>query len=229
MNIIPMKKLISFITILFFTIPYAQNLKNFSVPKGYKKVMEVKGDLDKDGTDETVLVFNTDKTASDYSEKKDYKRVFYILKNDQGNLKIWKENSTLLYSSGLGFYPDDNILNIQIKNNCLVVEQSFFSNSRHTQVNKHTFRFQNGGFFLIGSYDNFADTCDFDFTNEINFSTGKVIVDKEYSSCDEGYSKIPENVHKEFIHKPKVLIKMDDYRIGNHKFKIPGLKEDFVF
>ncbi|WP_185248927.1 hypothetical protein [Chryseobacterium bernardetii] len=75
-----MKKLISFITILFLTIPYAQNLKNFSVPKGYKKVMEVKGDLDKDGTDETVLVFNTDKTASDYSEKKDYKRVFYILK-----------------------------------------------------------------------------------------------------------------------------------------------------
>lgn len=226
-----MKKIFSFVSIVLATISYAQNLKNFSVPKSYKKIAEVKGDLDKDGKDETVLVFDTDKTASDYERapgEKDYKRVFYILKNEQGLLKIWKENSTLLYSSGLGFYPGDNILDIQIKNNCLVVEQSFFSNSRHTQVNKHTFRFQNGDFYLIGSYDNFADTCDFDFTNEINFSTGKVVVDREYSSCDED-TKIPENVHKDFIHRLKTLIKMDDFKMGEHRFKIPGLKEDFVF
>ncbi|WP_347218411.1 hypothetical protein [Chryseobacterium sp.] len=226
-----MKKLFSFTVILLFTLSYAQNLKPFSVPKGYKKVMEVKGDLDKDGKDETVLVFDTDKTASDHesaSGKKDYKRVFYILKSEQGNPKIWKENFTLLYSSGLGFYPDDNILNLQIKNNCLVVEQSFFSNSRHTQLTKHTFRFQNGDFYLIGSYNHLADTCDFNFTNEINFSTGKVIVDREYSSCDDE-TKIPENMYKEFIHKFKPLIKMDDFKMNEHKFKIPGLKEDFIF
>lgn len=227
-----MKKFLSLITIFLISGFYAQNLKSFSVPKSYKKILEVKGDLDKDGKDETVLVFNTDKTASDdesSSGKKDYKRAFYILKNEQGQLKIWKENSTLLNSSGLGFYPDDNILNIQIKNNCLVVEQSFFSNSRHTQTNKHTFRFQNGDFYLIGSYDNFADTCEFDFTNEVNFSTGKVIVDKEYSSCDEDHTKTPENFHKEFVHKLKTLITMDNFKIREHQFKIPGLKEDFVF
>lgn len=226
-----MKKIFSFISILLATISYAQNLKNFSVPKGYKKVSEIKGDLDKDGKDETVLVFDTDKTASDYERapgKKDYKRVLYILKNEQGQPKIWKENFTLLFSSGLGFYPDDNVLNIQIKNNCLVVEQNFSSNSRHTQTNKHTFRFQNGDFYLIGSYDNFADNCEFDFTNEINFSTGKVIVDREYSSCDDG-AKIPENFYKEFNYKLKTLIKMDDFKMGEHKFKIPGLKEDFIF
>ncbi|WP_232815951.1 hypothetical protein [Chryseobacterium capnotolerans] len=61
-----MKKLLSFIIILFFTISYAQNLKNFTVPRGYKKVTEVKGDLDKDGKDETVIVFDTGKTVSDY-------------------------------------------------------------------------------------------------------------------------------------------------------------------
>lgn len=227
-----MKKIFPCIALLTITGFYAQNLKPFSVPKSYKKVLEMTGDLDKDGKDETVLVFDTDKTASDYERapgKKDYKRVFYILKSEQGNLKTWKENGTLLYSSGLGFYPDDNMLNIQIKNNCLVVEQSFFSNSRHTQVSKHTFRFQNGDFYLIGSYDNFADTCGFDFTNEINFSTGKVIVEREYSSCDDDDKKIPENFYKEFSYKLKPLIKMNDYKMGEHKFKIPGLKEDFVF
>lgn len=210
----------------------AQNLKNFSVPKGYKKVTEVKGDLDKDGKDETVLVFDTNTKASDYEKypgEKDYKRVFYILKNEQGNLKIWKENSTLLYSSGMGFYPESNVLDIQIKNNCLTVEQQFSSNSRHTQTNKHTFRFQNGDFYLIGLYDNFADNCEFDFTNEINFSTGKVLVDREYSSCDDENTKVPENIHKNFTYKLKTLIKMDDFKMGKHRFKIPGLKEDFIF
>lgn len=227
-----MKKPVSLITFLLITAFHAQNLKNFSVPKEYKKVTEVKGDLDKDGKDETVLVFDTDRTASGHetaSGKKDYKRVFYILKNELGRLKVWKENSTLLYSSGMGFYPEGNILDIQIKNYCLVVEQQFSSNSRHTQTSKHTFRYQNGDFYLIGSYDNFADNCEFNFTGEINFSTGKVIVDREYSSCDDDNTKTPENIHKEFIYKLKSLIKMDDYKMGEHKFNIPGLKEDFIF
>ncbi|MGU3375506.1 hypothetical protein [Chryseobacterium sp. M5A1_1a] len=226
-----MKNLFSIITILFVTLSNAQHLKDFSVPKGYKKITEVKGDLDKDGKDEVVMVFDTTQKESEnesYSGRKDYKRVFYILKNGRGSLKIWKENSTLLYSSGMGFYPEDNILEILIKNNCLVAHQQFFTNSRHTQVFKHTFRFQNGDFYLIGAHDNFNDTCDFDFTNEINFSTGKVIVDKEYSSCDDD-TKVPENFHKEFTYKLQSLIKMNDFKIGEHKFKIPGLKEDFIF
>lgn len=227
-----MKKTVSLIAIFLLPAFQAQNLKNFSIPKDYKKVTEVKGDLDKDGKDETVIVLDTDKTASDHetaSGKKDYKRVFYILKNEQDQLKIWKENSTLLYSSGMGFYPEDNILDIQIKNNCLVVKQQFSSNSRHTQTSKHTFRFQNSDFYLIGSYHNFADNCEFNFTDEINFSTGKAIVDREYSSCDDDHEVIPGNIHKEFIHQLKNLIKMDDYKMGKHRFKIPGLKEDFIF
>jgi hypothetical protein len=55
-----------------------------------------------------------------------------------------------------------------------------------------------------------------------------VIVDREYSSCDED-TKVPENSHKEFTHKFPALIKMNDFFIGDHKFRIPGLKEDFVF
>lgn len=209
----------------------AQKLKNFSVPKGYTQIAEAKGDLDKDGKDETVLVFNTNIKAS-YEQNpegtSDYKRVFYILKNENSGLKVWKENSDIIFSNGFGFYPSDNTLEVSIKNNSLQIGQTFFTNSRHTQKYKHTFRFQNGDFYLIGLYDHFEDTCDFSFTNEINFSTGKVIVDKEYSSCDEN-AKTSANSYKEFIHKFPALIKMNDFFIGDHKFKIPGLKEEFVF
>lgn len=226
-----MKTFFSFLIVLAVSGLSAQKLKNFSVPKGYTQIAEAKGDLDKDGKDETVLVFNTNIKASHEQNPEgtsDYKRVFYILKNENSSLKVWKENSDIIFSSGFGFYPSDNTLEVSIKNNSLQIGQTFFTNSRHTQKYKHTFRFQNGDFYLIGLYDHFEDTCDFSFTNEINFSTGKVIVDKEYSSCDEN-AKTPANSHKEFIHKFPALIKMNDFFIGDHKFKIPGLKENFVF
>ena len=225
------KTFFSFLIVLAVSGLSAQKLKNFSVPKGYTQIAEAKGDLDKDGKDETVLVFNTNIKAS-YEQNpegtSDYKRVFYILKNENSGLKVWKENSDIIFSNGFGFYPSDNTLEVSIKNNSLQIGQTFFTNSRHTQKYKHTFRFQNGDFYLIGLYDHFEDTCDFSFTNEINFSTGKVIVDKEYSSCDEN-AKTSANSYKEFIHKFPALIKMNDFFIGDHKFKIPGLKEEFVF
>ncbi|WP_276875231.1 hypothetical protein [Chryseobacterium joostei] len=227
-----MKNLFSLITILFITLSNAQNLKDFSVPKGYTKITEEKGDLDKDGKNETVIILETNQKASenkDDPEHKDFKRILYILKQDHGKLKIWKENSILIFSSGTGFYPEYNSPpKISIKTNALAITQEFNTNSRHTLTYQHTFRFQNGDFYLIGSSENFADTCEFDFTYEINFSTGKVIVDKKFSSCDDN-EKVPKDFYKEFTHKFQDLIKMENFKIGEHQFKIRGLKEDFTF
>ncbi|WP_312994464.1 hypothetical protein [Chryseobacterium flavum] len=219
------------ISSLSITFSNAQDLKAFSVPEGYAKITESKGDLDKDGNDEIVMIFNTTQRVSEnkeYPKDKDYKRVLYILKNENGNLKIWKENAVLLLSSGTGFYPEDNIPEIRIKSNVLIISQHFFTNSRHTQNYRHSFRFQKGDFYLIGSYDNFEDTCSFSFLREINFSTGKVIINKDFSSCDDEV-KIPENVHKEFTHTFNALIKMNDFQIGKNRFKIPGSNEYFIF
>lgn len=221
-----MKLFLSFFSLFIFTLFQSQELKDFVIPKGYEKVLEVKGDLDKDGKEETVIVYNT----PDKIENQGYKRKFYILKTSQGNLKIWKENSAILNSSGAGFYPEDNKLEIQIKNNCLVISQSYYSNSRHTDTSKHTFRFQNGDFYLIGSFNKFEDTCEFSFTNDVNFSTGKAVVDETYSECDgDENRKIPKDYHKEFIHKFDTLIKMNDFRIGENKFSIPNSKKYFTY
>lgn len=221
-----MKLFLSFFSLLIFTMFQSQELKDFVIPKGYEKVLEVKGDLDKDGKEEIVIVYNT----PDKIENQGYKRKFYILKNSEGNLKIWKENSTILNSSGAGFYPEDNTLEIQVKNNCLVISQSYYSNSRHTDTSKYTFRFQNGDFYLIGSFNKFEDTCEFSFTNDVNFSTGKAIVDETYSDCDgDENRKIPKDYHKEFIHKFDTLIKINDFRVGENKFSIPNSKKYFTY
>ena len=223
-----MKKILSFLVIFLFTFSYSQELKDFAIPKGYEKILETKGDLDKDGKDETVIVFNTDKTPD--SESPGLVRKFYILKNINGKLKIWKENSNLIFDSKEGFYPESNALELTIKNNCLVIFQSYFSNSRHTVTSKNTYRFQNGDFYLIGALVQFDDTCEFNFTDEINFSTGKVIVSEEYSDCDDGSNrKIPENYHKEFTYKLPKLIKMNEYKMGKNEIKIPNSKKTFNF
>ena len=223
-----MKNFLSFFAIIFFSILQSQELKDFTIPKSYEKILETKGDLDKDGRDETVIVFNTGKRAD--SESPGLVRKLYILKNINGKLKIWKENSALIFDSKLGFYPADNELELTIKNNCLVIFQSYFSNSRHTVTSKNTYRFQNGDFYLIGALVKFDDTCEFNFSDEINFSTGKVIVREEYSDCDDGSDrKVPENYYKELTNKLPKLIKMSDYKMGKNEIKIPNSKKSFNF
>lgn len=213
---------------MFCSILYSQELKDFVIPKGYEKILETKGDLDKDGKDEFVMVFNTDKIINKNSEG--LERKLYILKNINGKLKIWQENSNLLFNSKEGFYPSDNELKLSIKNNCLVIFQSYFSNSRHTVTSKNTFRLQNGDFYLIGALVKFDDTCEFNFSSEINFSTGKVIVDDQYSDCDDGSDrKRPENYYKEFNHKFNKLIKMNDFKIGENEIKIPNSTKSFNY
>jgi len=221
-----MKKILSCLVIFLFTFSYSQELTDFTIPKGYEKILEMKCDLDKDGKDETVLVFNTDlKTKSEGLERK-----LYILKNINGKLKVWKENSNLIFDSKEGFYPSDNQLELSIKNNCLIILQSYFSNSRHTVTSKNTFRFQNGDFYLIGALVKFDDTCEFNFKSEANFSTGKVIIDDQYSDCDSGYEReVPKNYYKEFTQKLPKLIKMNDYKMGTNEIKIPNSKKTFNF
>lgn len=221
---------IPFFTAVLFSLSFqAQSLNGFSIPKGYQKIAEAKGDLDKDGKEEIVIVFNTNATVNSKLDSNNcVVRALYIIKDQNGKPRVWKENKTLLFSSGAGFYPQGNILNIEIRNNTLIVEQQFSTNSRHTQTYHHVFRFQNGDFYLIGSRDKFDDTCEFSFLNEINFSTGKIIIDKTYSSCDDD-AKIPDDYHKEFIHPFKPLIRMNDLRIGENKIKVHGTDEYLYF
>ncbi|SDQ86531.1 hypothetical protein SAMN05421664_2893 [Chryseobacterium soldanellicola] len=224
-----MKNFFSFFVIIFFPVFHAQELKNFVVPKGYTKIAETKGDLDKDGKDEIVLVFNTDKKVkSDFNNG--YQREFFILKNNNGKLQIWRKNSTVIFASETGFYPEYNpIPDVKIKNGCIIISQKFNTNSRHTQAYIHTFRFQNGDFYLIGSVSTFDDTCEFNMLNEINFSTGKAIVNENYSSCDEEEKNIPKDYHKEFIHKLSSLVKMNNFTPGENSFKIPNSDKYFNY
>jgi len=203
----------------------AQTLLNFTAPKGSHKVMETAGDLNKDGIEEKVYVYNINKPNGELG----FFRELYICKIVDGETKLWKKNTSMLRSSkDCGFcYGGDAEVLLEIKNNTLIIEQKFYHNSRHFSEIRDIFRYQQADWFLIGSNYQLYDTCDFDYTYDINFSTKQVDVSLEYGDCDEEPKK-PEDEYYKFKY-PFKPIRMDGFKPGNTSILIPNTKKYFMY
>lgn len=177
---------ITFLFLFFFiSMCFSQEFKE---PKEYSKVLEVKGDLNEDGVKEIVTVYNTNKEELRIG----FKRVLYIFEIKNNKRVLLKKNTTVLWNSkDCGFCnignsdENDPIETILIKNNTLIIKQKTANNSRRSQTSKLIFRFQHNDWYLIGTTFNYYDTCLFDYLYDINFSTNKIHITKDTSSCDE--------------------------------------------
>lgn len=222
-----MIKFIFTLFILFITLHVtSQTLPDFNPPKNYKLVLEARGDLDKDGKEEMVYAFDTDKTDG----KDGLKRILYICKQVDGKIKLWKSNGTILWSSkDCGFCVDAGVnLSIKIKNNTLITEQTFNHNTRHYSTWKNIYRYQNNDWFVIGSTMKDYDTCDFDYQYDINFSTKQVNVAYTYGSCDDD-KKIPKDSFYNFKYPFTAIPKMDGFTPGKVELKFPANNKYFYY
>ena len=172
---------------LFFNFYWCFS-QEFNIPVGYTKVLEVKGDLNKDGIEETVVVYNTDEKEPEIG----FKRVLCIFEIKNGKRILLKKNATILRNStDNGFYNTSNSENADpldtfiVKKNTLIIQQKRFHNSRRATQSKLIFRCQENDWFLIGSTCHYYDTCLFEEVHDINFSTNKVHITKDTSSCDD--------------------------------------------
>lgn len=87
------------------------------------------------------------------------------------------------------------LVDISIKNNTLIIEHETHNNSRRTENYKQIFRYQNNDWYLIGSKYRYWDTCDFDYTYDINFSTQKINIAKDTGNCDDIEDSKRNQVH----------------------------------
>lgn len=220
-----MKLFIIPVILLFVLEAKAQNLKNFVVPKGYQKVLEARGDLDRDGIEETVFAYNTIKNDS-----VGLTRELYICKNVNGVLKLWKQNTSILWDSqDCGFCTDNGVnLTLKIKNFTLVVEQTFWHSTRHTSIFKNVFRYQNNDWYLIGSTYNDTYNCGYDHTYDINFSTKQVQVTYGGEECDDDQPAYKKSQIK-FNYPFKTIPKMDGFVAGKVELSIPNSKKYFYY
>jgi len=220
-----MKLILLLIALITFQAT-AQTLPDFTAPKTYKKILEVKGDLDKDGIAETILAYD----ANQSTDQTGFKRVLYICKLVNGKLKLWKENKSILWNSkDCGFCIDNGIdLSIEIKNNTFIVKQTFWHNTRHTSIFKNVFRYQNADWFLIGSTYNDRYNCGYDHTYDINFSTKQVQINYDSEDCDDDTPQSKPS-QKKFKYPFKSIPKMDGFIPGKIEIKIPNDKFFFYY
>ena len=204
----------------------AQQLSDFIAPASYTKVLETKGDLDKDGTEEIVYVYNTDKQKGQAG----FFRELYICKIIDGKVKLWRKNASVLRNSkDCGFCGDTvNNLSVSIKNNTLVIKQTFQHSTKHTSSSKNIFRYQNGDWFLIGSTSEDGYTCDFNFKYDVNFSTKQVGIKKTYEDC-ETEKEIPKDSFYSFKYPFKEIPKMDGFKPGKVEHNIGNSKNYFYY
>ena len=207
--------------LLFSFISHSQNKSFFSfIPKDYDTLLYgvAKGDLNKDGFEDVVLaLYHKMETRPVDSVDIDSipSRILMILFRSKDGYRKIDESSTALLCKYCGGVFGDPFAGIEIKKNVLNIYHYGGSNWKWSYT--HKFRFQNGGFYLIGQISNSwwaVKPCDKlnDFAGleyeDINFITGHFEKKSISKEC-----KLLEN--KRSKRKVEPLISLTEFTIEN--------------
>lgn len=194
------------------------NPEHIIIPKGYQVLAEKKGDLDKDGIPELVIVFNTPKEIDFGTE-----RQIWIYKKVGMAWKLWHKSTGAVLPSQHGGMMGDPFDGIEIDHGVLVIDH--WGGSAIKWFYTHRYRYQNNNFYLIGTYIRWGRLPDELNTFDYNLSTGEIIanIDKNL----EGDTPI-EAQSITFYNKPKTLVLMDGFKTGENEVKVPK-NESFYY
>lgn len=185
----------------------SKNWKDF-LPKGQKSDTITTGDLNKDGLDDLVMVYQPEKLLKKENSKGRTLRI--LLKQDDGNYQLAAESN--------GAVAGENMNNVyftglEIKKGLLIINHEFIRGG-----SVHKYRFQNGGFYLIGAESHYGDAA-YHSGIDYNLSTGKYI--STYDNWDDN-KDLPKSSKKEGIKKLTTLPNIETFEIftlgvGDHE------------
>ena len=195
---------------------------NLAAPAGFTKLGEATGDLDKDGTADMAVVFDTGVEGEIGTE-----REIHIFKQNNGNWELWHKSAGAVMGSQGGGVMGDPFQEVKIENGSLVINH--FGGSRSKWTYTHRFRFQNGDWQLIGATSHAGAPCEYFEDVDYNLSTGKIIYTKEIENCDneEEVKSIKET--KDFVIKAAKMPSMDGFNPGGNELKLPGLESSLYY
>lgn len=204
------------IIILIFTglFSFGQELP---VPNGYEIIRETTGDLDKDGINEKVVIYNTaDSTVWGIV------REIQILKLSKGTWTEWKKSRNALMN-GEDSEPYDLLSIVKIENGILVIGHEGGHIGKWHYTDKY--RFQNNQFELIGHTSYFAQICEFITDLDFNISTGKIKYKNEFVDCELKIYK----TENETFYKKNVKINLNNRNSKQVEIISPKYKHDLSF
>ena len=157
------------------------------------------GDLNKDGIEDLAMVFTKEKLLE---SERDIPRTLRILfKDSDGNYRMIADskNAIATEKNGNVFF-----LEITINKGVLKIEHEFIRGGC-----KHIYRYQDGGFYLIGA-NRLDGDASYTSTVDYNLSTGKYIYEYTNDNEDENQMKSQK---KEGIQKLKTLPNIETYEL----------------
>ncbi|WP_062702610.1 hypothetical protein [Chryseobacterium indologenes] len=157
------------------------------------------GDLNKDGLEDVVLVYENEKLLKHERNEKRILRI--LLKQPDGQYIMTAESS--------GAVAGENMNNvffsgIEIKKGLLIINHDFLRGGA-----VHKYRYQNNGFYLIGAEFRSGDASHYSGI-DYNLSTGKYIAEFENSESDP---QLPKSYKKEGIKKISPLPEIESYEL----------------
>lgn len=189
---------------------------------GLKRLDAAKGDLNKDGKDEMVVVFDNGEMRDMGTE-----REIHILKDVDGNWELWKKSIGAVLPSDHGGMMGDPFQGVLVERGCLVV--SHFGGSRWKWSYVHRWRFQNNDWELIGATIEFGAHCEEWKTYDFNLSTGDITLDMKIEECPEDDIIVKEKIKENFSHKMNKLPKLDGFYPGDNEINLGSEERTFYY
>lgn len=192
---------------MFFLLNFSTFSQNIKIPKGYKELKKVEGDLNKDGIKELVIAYDTG-VEGDFGTE----REVYVYKKSGNKWSLWHKVSGVILPSQHGGMMGDPFMDIYVKNGCIVIQNSGGSADKWDYV--HTYRYQNNNWYLIGAAINYYRYPSFFEEYDYNVSTGKInvsikkIKNEDYwnNSEEEEYEYLEENYTYKVQPSKKILM-----------------------
>lgn len=179
--------------------------------------------MDKDGTDEKIVVYNV-------SDKKDeingVDREVIIFKKAKEKWVIWHRSVNAVGNSKDGGMMGDPFEDIEIKNGILLIHQSGGSSWKWGHTDKY--RYQNNQLELIGYTSNYGKLCEYWENFDFNLMTGRIVVSKEYEKCDTEESQVVyKRENEQFSHRLKKKITLANRNKTELKIITPKYRHEF--
>jgi len=184
-------------------------------------LVDIYGDLTHDKIDERVIV-------TELAEKGEYGKVRLLQVFTKKNNK-WMElarSKSVILESESGGMMGDPFVGESLKINNGVLEISHEGGSSWKWFTTHKFRYQKNKFELIGFNHIYGKPCEYFETTDFNLTTGKIIFDKEFETCEEGEQKPSKDENEVFVKKIRPLPNFQTINVKKIKIVTPKYKNE---
>lgn len=182
---------------------------------------ETLGDLDLDGIDERIVVYNT---IGDTITVK--ARQVHIFKKQNNDWTLWKQIEGAIMPGDAGGALGDPFAGVEVKEGQLIFYHT--GGDKDTWNYTHHFRWHKGSLELVAAKISFGTRCD-SFTNiDFDILTGLLSYKQESDNCNS------QEVNKVLVDK-RVLAYLDELPLmqgfvpGDNRMEVPGTNLVFFY